>query len=183
MTQHCRNADLFDLAAPRTSGILSITFHNDAYGKAPPREPLTRSPRRRGPGARGPSRPSTAIRSHSVRLAVHADQLRRTCLSDAEVVAVVPAQAKTRIGAAQNAEALNVHAIRLLDHHAILDGNTITLGAAGRLIPRVRSRRFGRANRKSEEKAERKQSLTWHDRPHGHVDAAETLQAACLDWV
>ena len=99
------------------------------------------------------------------------------------MVAVVPAQAKTRIGAAQNAEALNVHAIRLLDHHAILDGDTITLGAAGRLIPRVRSRRFGRANRKSEEKAERKQSLTWHDRPHGHVDAAETLQAACLDWV
>jgi hypothetical protein len=70
-------------------------------------------------------------------------------LRDAQVIAIVPAHAKAGIGAVKDAMALDVNAVGLLDHDAILDGNAIAFRAAGRLIPRVRSRSVGRANQQS----------------------------------
>jgi hypothetical protein len=74
---------------------------------------------------------------------------------DAQVIAIIPAHAQAAVGAAQDAVSLDVHAVHLLDYNAILDGNAITLRAAGRLVPGVRLRSFGRADRQRDEKAER----------------------------
>jgi hypothetical protein len=70
-------------------------------------------------------------------------------LRDAQVVAIATGHPETRVHAVQDAVALDVHTVRLLDNNPLLDGNAIALGAASRLIPRVRSRSFGRTNQHS----------------------------------